>query len=1217
MDLNKMIMIYYMVGGKISDDPTPPDDTEYTITVDSNVDAIFTSDGLEFVNGVAKTKIAGTYEITAQADGYNTEKKSITVNNMNPNGYWYFDLTEQSTDPADAWMAEYSVKVLVNGEEPTRAYQYYYYSYDSNGNYSDGEIHNNVGEIILKHEVDDFDSNNTPEEFEFYVYINDNYDASAVFTNEPTLVKIDNGKAYYYLGEMNVEITEELIEYKIVADSNVENAVFKGYNYEYGYEFSFVNKVAQIAKEGSYTVFCSAPGYIGQKAYLELTESEPVKEVYFELEEVNSETGDPSKANKAEYGFEVTINGETAKGNKQVSAYFNNDFENKYNQVNFISSGKIVVKYLDENFNGYPVSSFDLDLNINGIPNGYAYESFVIENPVLTKVENGVAYYSFGVIDVTVEDESTAPNYSIYVYSNPSGATFSSDGLVFNSGLAEVSSVGEYTVNAVKPGYYDKNFVVKVTEENPNAVYKVNLDKAPVEYTITATANTSDANFSSYPYLSFNSNGVAEVYEIGEYEIECFSDGYVEQRKTVIVDESNKNPSVHFDLELDPDNPPYYSSVFYQVEVTVDGKDATGYNSFEYIMRNDDEGIYESDYYSGSGKIILGVEAYSSNRYLDTMNLEFSMDGEDYSFVLVNPVVKKYERGILYVEFDSVNIGENVDPEPEIEYTITVDSNVSNAEFSSSGLNFVNGVAKTTNPGTYVVYCNAEGYKEQSHEFYLDDSNPNQTYYFELEEEPVLPKDFSLQLSSSEENPYYEIDGVESITGFAEWDNPTSVVVTCLVDGMVSQKALLWIDENSPHREYHFDMTSNPGNSFSQSVTVSSNSSKTQFVYQTVDTGLNQKPVVNGVIDAGSNPDLVDLTVFEDYKKTVVFTLNVDDNNPHWYFYFELTPVDEFDNSYVPEFEKSITVTSNADNNVSAEGVLWVNSGNVWYGYVENYGVYTVHNSPEGFTPQSIQVEITEENPHRHVHFEFGADYLSAPNVYKLSEFKRNDSTDSNVKIVPVVNNGEFGTTDGSGRLGVRAVSRGGVEIPDIGIVKVTAWRNAESSTDIQYETESEYFAKKSLSSTSGFGAQILQLHRSGTVGGSNPTLIGDDRSKYSWLISSNRSIDNVNASASTVLLTKNVAINPCPTFAKAFISSEEDGELNKVTYLASSYWKDEGIYSGIGMNAPEVQNVNLAPFGGGEFSSDGRQVQWVVMEYANANNDTPLEDLYFEIFVR
>lgn len=90
----------------------------------------------------------------------------------------------------------------------------------------------------------------------------------------------------------------------------------------------------------------------------------------------------------------------------------------------------------------------------------------------------------------------------------------------------------------------------------------------------------------------------------------------------------------------------------------------------------------------------------------------------------------------------------------------------------------------------------------------------------------------------------------------------------------------------------------------------------------------------------------------------------------------------------------------------------------------------------------------------------------------------------------------------------------------------------------------------------------------------------------------------------------------PPPAFAAAFNGDTGSSRklTNSVPYRANAYWKDAGTWTGSFLSPPTVQTVNLAPYGNYLSSSDGRQVEWVVMEWWGST--TPTDDMVLEVFV-
>ena len=254
-------------------------------------------------------------------------------------------------------------------------------------------------------------------------------------------------------------------------------------------------------------------------------------------------------------------------------------------------------------------------------------------------------------------------------------------------------------------------------------------------------------------------------------------------------------------------------------------------------------------------------------------------------------------------------------------------------------------------------------------------------------------------------------------------------------------------------------------------------------------------------------------------------------------------------------------------------------------------------------------------------------DPATHPNVYRLKSFQPYSSTGSSIIIVPVVNNGEFGPKGTSRRLGVRAWACKSDSLVSNSQVKVTAWRTSTSPTlNWLPRVNGNGFASHRLDPLNGFGAGIVKLHRNGSTGVGGASLTLNDRQKYSWLMSSNRNKTNREAKPSCLTTACILSIDENPTFASAFEpdTSGSGPSDNSVEYLASSYWTGSGQWDGGLVSGPSEQQVNLngyagpqPPFsnGSGPTSTDGRQVQWVVMEWWGST--TPTDDMVLEVFVR
>lgn len=254
-------------------------------------------------------------------------------------------------------------------------------------------------------------------------------------------------------------------------------------------------------------------------------------------------------------------------------------------------------------------------------------------------------------------------------------------------------------------------------------------------------------------------------------------------------------------------------------------------------------------------------------------------------------------------------------------------------------------------------------------------------------------------------------------------------------------------------------------------------------------------------------------------------------------------------------------------------------------------------------------------------------DPATHPNVYRLKSFKPYSSTGSSIIIVPVVNNGEFGTKGTSQRLGVRAWACKSDSLVSNSQVKVTAWRTSASPTlNWLPRVNGNGFASHRLDPLSGFGAEIVYLHRNGSTGLGGASLTLNDRQKYSWLMSSDRTKTAREAKPSCVTTGCVLSIGTIPTFASAFKpdSSGSRPAVNSVEYLASSYWTGSGQWDGGLVTGPSEQQVKLngytgpqPPFsnGSGPTSTDGRQIEWVVMEWWGST--APTEDMVLEVFVQ
>lgn len=244
-------------------------------------------------------------------------------------------------------------------------------------------------------------------------------------------------------------------------------------------------------------------------------------------------------------------------------------------------------------------------------------------------------------------------------------------------------------------------------------------------------------------------------------------------------------------------------------------------------------------------------------------------------------------------------------------------------------------------------------------------------------------------------------------------------------------------------------------------------------------------------------------------------------------------------------------------------------------------------------------------------------------NVYRLSAMPYYTSSESRMAIVPVVNNGEYGPSGGERRLGVRLWACDGSRLSSGSQVKITAWRNTGSrvSNKVWLPRHGSGFAGHRLNPTQGFGAEIVRLHREGSTSLLNSSLVLSDRSKYSWLVASGRSKNLRDARPGCATVLCSITIDPVPTFTDAFNSDTGTSRTpsNSVEYLASGYWSGAGSFSS---GTPNPVNLAAysgpqAPFGNnqGPTSTDGRQIQWVIME--SWGTTAPSEDMVVEVFLR
>lgn len=232
-------------------------------------------------------------------------------------------------------------------------------------------------------------------------------------------------------------------------------------------------------------------------------------------------------------------------------------------------------------------------------------------------------------------------------------------------------------------------------------------------------------------------------------------------------------------------------------------------------------------------------------------------------------------------------------------------------------------------------------------------------------------------------------------------------------------------------------------------------------------------------------------------------------------------------------------------------------------------------------------------------------------NVYQLNEIPENSTTDSHIMIVPVVNNGEYGGGSGDGRLGVRAWSCGDTELSSSNSLKVTSWSNSGTVSDLQYISgaNTSKFSEMRLDTEKGYGKEIADISRGGSSNLLGAEITGNDRDRYSWLISSGRDNSNTAADPSCKSSMCRLNVDPVPTFNKAFSNSGEESAVN-VEYLASHSKQASGF------NPRSIHNTVLDPYNDTTTPSslNAGQIRWVVVEWWG--DDTPSDDMALELFV-
>lgn len=244
-------------------------------------------------------------------------------------------------------------------------------------------------------------------------------------------------------------------------------------------------------------------------------------------------------------------------------------------------------------------------------------------------------------------------------------------------------------------------------------------------------------------------------------------------------------------------------------------------------------------------------------------------------------------------------------------------------------------------------------------------------------------------------------------------------------------------------------------------------------------------------------------------------------------------------------------------------------------------------------------------------------------NVYRLTDLPLYSSQNTRTVIIPVVHNGEFGPVNGPGTLGVRLWACRPSSLSSTGQVKVTAWRNdGDDGTPSWLPRQGTGAASHRLDPTQGFGAAINQLHRTGTNAGGGANVLLSDRSRYSWLLSSDRTRSNPTAFPSCATSLCIIDIDTHPSLTNAFVPDSATGRPhnNSVTYLGAKYWSGSGDFTP-GERYPLTMQPYTGPAppwanGAGPLSLDGRQVMWVVIEAWGLNQNPVANDLMVEVFI-
>lgn len=273
-------------------------------------------------------------------------------------------------------------------------------------------------------------------------------------------------------------------------------------------------------------------------------------------------------------------------------------------------------------------------------------------------------------------------------------------------------------------------------------------------------------------------------------------------------------------------------------------------------------------------------------------------------------------------------------------------------------------------------------------------------------------------------------------------------------------------------------------------------------------------------------------------------------------------------------------------------------------------------------------------------------DHSTHPNVYRLADLptfaSALDGFTTRMIVVPVVQpvgdraqdfaplvQGSSSTTSAL-TLGVRLWACSAT-FPAGSQLKITAWRrDAGSSPDTAWLTPvSATWAGQRLDPQQGWGLEVQRLHRWGTrpPGEYTTNVRGVHRQQYSWVLSSNRRATALTAKPYCGSLECTLELKS--TYDWQYTFAADDGTSttsapppNSVTYLAAKYWTGAGDWPTTTVAAsPTVLEPYAAdtplPLSSTGYpdSTDGRQVQWVVMEWWGSATPTP--DLRVEVFLQ